>query len=689
MMSFVNLKVRVTFHLWPADAGNTWRLNMNPRTPAHAGFRHQPVDAPDRRQEDALARQSRLVWLDYLLATLAVAAVAALVLFGQQAGAQSGPEIELQCPPGTPIASGSTDSNWGATYAQGSLYYRTVRVLNLGDQDLVLTGNVNVSGKMNCTTLSYHYSPPPWTTTMAPGTWQEFNMGVQPGAAGAWSFTLSLASNDATGGETPYTITFAGTAAADPAGSVPALNVVTEPIGGVYAAALMRQPVFEALDASGARDTSFHGPVTISLAGGSGSTGQLVGTLTVNAVNGLATFAGLSGSQSDSHYGLYHMVATAPGLADAHTQAFMIMNATSPPGGGTGGSGTGSSSGGGGGGGCSATGGGIGLAAMAGLAALLVPLCLRSRRLATMRPALAAVALATALGGGALAAQTGPEVEFQYPPGTEQASGVVDTSWGPVYAQENYHRTVRVINKGNAPLTLAPTFQASNNNCVTGHVHYGPPYGNGWQETLEAGQWQEFSLYLRPIAPGPWSFSYTINNDDTTGGESPYVISYSGTALGSRVGVAPALRVLTAPIGGLLGPGFTLQPAVEALDASGQRDTSFNGPVTIELMGGAGPGVQLTGTVTVNASAGVAAFWGLGATLSGSPISDVNVVFSSPGLAEAHSGFQVRNFTSGQGSASVDAPGCTTAVGDTNLAWAGLLATLLAIMGVGALRRQS
>lgn len=659
---------------------------MIPRTVEPVAFRHHPVDAPDRQHEEALARQSRLVWLDYLLATLAVAAVVTLALFGQRVAAQSGPEIELQCPPGTPIASGSTDSNWGATYAQGSLYYRTVRVLNLGDQDLTLTDKGSISGKVNCTTLVYTYSPPAWTATMAPGTWQELNLGVQPNAAGAWSFTFSLGSNDSTGAESPYTITFAGTAAAHPAGSVPALNVVTEPIGGVYAAPLMRQPVFEALDASGARDTTFNGPVTISLAGGSGATGQLVGTLTVNAVNGLATFAGLSGNQTDSHYGVYHMVATAPGLADAHTQAFMIMNLSSPAGSGPGGSGSGGS---GGGGGCSAQGGGIGLAALAGLAALLVTLCLRSRRGGAATPALACVALASALGAGALSAQTGPEVEFQYPPGTEQASGVVDTSWGPVYAQENYHRTVRVVNKGNAPLTLAPTFQASNNNCVTGHVHYGPPYGNGWQETLDPGQWQEFSLYLRPIAPGPWSFSYTISNDDTTGGESPYVISYSGTALGSRVGVAPALRVLTAPIGGLIGPGFTLQPAVEALDAAGQRDTSFNGPVTIELMGGAGPGVQLTGTVTVNASAGVAAFWGLGATLTGSPISDVNVVFSSPGLAEAHSGFQVRNFTSGQGSASVDAPGCTTAVGDTSLAWAGLIAALLAITGVGALRRNA
>jgi len=267
-------------------------------------------------------------------------------------------------------------------------------------------------------------------------------------------------------------------------------------------------------------------------------------------------------------------------------------------------------------------------------------------------------ALAACAGG--LAAQSGPEVEFQCPPGTTVASGTPDTSWGTVYAQENYHRTVRVLNLGDAPLTLGSTFTTTETNCVHAQIHYGPPYGNGWQTTLAPGEWQEFSVYLRPIAPGPWSFTSTVTTNDTTGGEDPYVLEFSGNAVGNPVGVVPALRVLTAPIGGLLGPGLTLQPAVEALDASGQRDTSFNGPITVALMGGAGSSLQLTGTVTVNASNGVAAYYGLGVTLTGSPISDVNAVFSAPGYAEAHTGFQVRNFTSGQGSVQAGGAGCST-----------------------------
>ncbi|MCA8915640.1 MAG: hypothetical protein KDB90_09535 [Planctomycetes bacterium] len=295
---------------------------------------------------------------------------------------------------------------------------------------------------------------------------------------------------------------------------------------------------------------------------------------------------------------------------------------------------------------------------------------------------------------GGLAAQSGPEIEFQYPAGTPHPSGVADTSWGPTYVSGTYFRTVRVVNLGDATLTLDPNFTTTESNCIVGRICHGPPYGNGWQTTLAAGEWQECSLTVTPLAPGPWSFTWTVSNNDTTGGEDPYVLEFSGTGLASQVGIAPALRVLTHPVGGLIGPTLLVQPVVEALDASGQRDTSFTGPITMSLMGGAGSNMQITGTVTVNASNGVAAYYGVGVDLTESPISDVNAVFSASGLAEAHSGFQVRNFTSGKGSVSANVAGCSTSEGGgLGLLALGVLAALLVLIrgrvfrrSVGALR---
>ena len=43
--------------------------------------------------------------------------LAALMVCCGALKAQSGPEIELQCPPGTPIQSGSNDTNWPPLYA--------------------------------------------------------------------------------------------------------------------------------------------------------------------------------------------------------------------------------------------------------------------------------------------------------------------------------------------------------------------------------------------------------------------------------------------------------------------------------------------------------------------------------------------------------------------------------------------
>jgi len=88
-------------------------------------------------------------------------------------------------------------------------------------------------------------------------------------------------------------------------------------------------------NSSGNVDTSFNGTVTIALSDAS-STATLGGTLTVTAVNGVASFAGLTLDQADS----YSLSVSSNGLGGATTNSFNVSAAaatqlvviTEPPG---------------------------------------------------------------------------------------------------------------------------------------------------------------------------------------------------------------------------------------------------------------------------------------------------------------------------------------------------------------------
>ncbi|MCA8915641.1 MAG: hypothetical protein KDB90_09540 [Planctomycetes bacterium] len=342
--------------------------------------RWRGIDCPDRAEEERLALEARFGWVEVLLA---IGSLILLLTFCGVLAAQGSPEIELQCPPGTPVASGSTVSNTGPSIVQGKGYYLTVRVVNVGTAPLTMPDHGSIATWSNCVSIWYHLSPPAWTTTLAPGEWQEFSIGWQPNSPGAWDITYELVNNDTTGNESPYVVSFTGNAVDSDVGVAPTLRVLKQPIGGLTSTALYQQPTVEALDASGSRDTSFNGPVTVSMFGGAGATGQLGGTLTVNAVNGLASFTDLVGTQTDSLYAMYNLKFSTSGYSDAHSQAFMLWNFTTVPGGpigGGGGSGSGSGGGGGGGGGCVAAQSSLSIAMLAGLTAILI--FTRRRRLA-------------------------------------------------------------------------------------------------------------------------------------------------------------------------------------------------------------------------------------------------------------------------------------------------------------------
>ena len=77
-----------------------------------------------------------------------------------------------------------------------------------------------------------------------------------------------------------------------------------------------------AQNASNATVTSFTGPVTVAIAAGTGANGAtLGGTLTVNAVNGVATFSDLSITKAGTGYKL---TASSPGVAGATSASFTI-----------------------------------------------------------------------------------------------------------------------------------------------------------------------------------------------------------------------------------------------------------------------------------------------------------------------------------------------------------------------------
>lgn len=292
------------------------------------GTKWPGIDCPDRAEEEALAQAPRLGWL-----TGALGFALLVALFAGALAAQTGPEIEIQSPPGTPIQSGTTDANWPTLYTNQQIYYHTYRLINLGDAPLIVDTNPSIT-PTNCITVAVHYGAP-WKTTLNPGEWQDIDIGAQPKNPGAWSATWTLGNNDITGAEAPYSITISGNAATDPFGISPALRMVTQPIGGLAGPMLMRQPQVEALNAAGTRDTTFNGPITVSLIGGAGPA-TLGGTVTLNAVNGIASFSDLTVALNGTAYSGYNFVFSATGYSDAHSWPFQARDYSlaSPLGGG-------------------------------------------------------------------------------------------------------------------------------------------------------------------------------------------------------------------------------------------------------------------------------------------------------------------------------------------------------------------
>ena len=79
--------------------------------------------------------------------------------------------------------------------------------------------------------------------------------------------------------------------------------------------------IVTASDASGIVDPTYNGPVTLTLSGGAAN-GALRGTITVNAVNGVASFSGLT---IDKPGAGYRLTATASGLGSSVSTGFGVI----------------------------------------------------------------------------------------------------------------------------------------------------------------------------------------------------------------------------------------------------------------------------------------------------------------------------------------------------------------------------
>ncbi len=103
------------------------------------------------------------------------------------------------------------------------------------------------------------------------------------------------------------------------AGIATKLAFVSQPAGAVAGAAFTGQPVVTVQDANGNTLTGSTVPVTLAITSGT-SGAVLSGTATVNAVNGIATFSGLS----INLVGSYTLSASSTGLTSATSTAFAV-----------------------------------------------------------------------------------------------------------------------------------------------------------------------------------------------------------------------------------------------------------------------------------------------------------------------------------------------------------------------------
>jgi hypothetical protein len=432
-----------------------------------------------------------------------------------------------------------------------------------------------------------------------------------------------------------FTVTFAATGLASAAsgnlivtaGAPTTLALTTQPAGAVNGVAFTAQPVIQIQDGTGLLVPSATNAVTASLNVISGS-GTLGGTLTVAAVNGVATFANLK----ITGIGTFTLTFAATGLASATSGSVVVV-----------------------------------VGAASTLALTTQPAGAVNGVVLGTQPV---IAIQDAFGATVMTATNQVTASLNVLAGSGTLSGTVAVA--AVNGVTTF-TNLKISGAGTFTVTFAATGLASatSGNLIvavgapTTLVLATQPAGavNGVAFTTQPViQIQDGTGLLVPSATNTVTASLsTVSGSGTLGGTvtvaavngvatftnlkisgtGTFTLTFAATGLTSAtsanvvvvVGAAATLALTTQPAGGVNGAVFTTQPVVAIEDAFGATVTTATNAVTASLNTISGSGT-LGGTLTVAAVNGVATFTNLKITGTGT----FTVTFAAAGLASSTSG---------------------------------------------------
>jgi hypothetical protein len=403
------------------------------------------------------------------------------------------------------------------------------------------------------------------------------------------------------------------------AGAATRLIFSTSPGNTIAGAAFASQPVVRAEDDLGNLDMAFTGAVTLAIKGGTGTAGATLGgtgTFTLNAINGVADFAG-QGLNIDFVGQSYQLTATSGALNSSPTDSAVfnitadrLVVTTSPAN-------------------PSVAGAPLALvvaaqdgaghtdATFTGMVGLAIQNNPTSATLigTTSKAAVAGVATFGGAGeaniqvvgigytlrasSGALTTgdtagfdiTAGTPTQLVFNPSPSDSTGGVAFPTQPVVEVQDAGGYVVTNYTGSITLTIAT---------------------NPGSGTL-AG------TTIVPVSNGKASFSGLSIDKPGTGytlQASSGALTRTSTVFNITVGSVAKLVFNPSPSNAQAGSTFPTQPKVEAQDAGGNLVTSFNGTVTLTIASNPGGGT-LSGTATATAAGGVATFIGLSIDKSG------------------------------------------------------------------------
>ena len=363
----------------------------------------------------------------------------------------------------------------------------------------------------------------------------------------AGSYTLTFAASGLTSATQAITLT---------PGTASQLVITTQPAGATSGTAFTTQPVVAIRDAAGNTVTSSTLAVTVAKASGSGT---LSGTTTVNAVNGIATFSGLTITGSGAHT----LAFNATGVTGATSNSITVAG------------------------------------------------------VADIRLNVGAAATASGTVGSNLSIPLNVDMTNR---ASENIAAInVTVSWDPTkftYVGNSAGNWVD-SNGDPASVTVNATQAANGTLQIT-----------GFTTAATTSSFTLRNLTLTPSAAGGATVSATVNTAGNEAGGSITVTPRNLTVTSTAPAVTPTQLVLTTNAAGAASSAaFTTQPVVAIRDGNGNA-TSSTAAVAMTVSAGA----TVIGTATVNAVNGVATFTNVG--LSGATGS-YTLTFASAGLTNA------------------------------------------------------